>query len=90
MRVAVLLMGNDVGVGFVGASDYLEMDGYKTEFIYNVLHLLCVLTDERTFTACARLTGAGVPEASAVANLACRSRTHRVRDHGRPHYLEPL
>lgn len=43
--VAVQVMGNDVAVGFGGASGYLEMNVYKTVIIHNVMHSLCILTD---------------------------------------------
>ncbi len=43
--IAVQVMGNDVAVGFGGASGYLEMNVYKTVIIHNVMHSLCILTD---------------------------------------------
>jgi fumarate hydratase class II len=43
--IAVQVMGNDVVVGFGGASGYLEMNVYKTVIIHNVLHSLTILTD---------------------------------------------
>jgi fumarate hydratase class II len=43
--IAVQVMGNDVSVGFGGASGYLEMNVYKTVIIHNVMHSLCILTD---------------------------------------------
>jgi len=43
--IAVQVMGNDVAVGFGGASGYLEMNVYKTVIIHNVLHSLTILTD---------------------------------------------
>ena len=43
--IAVQVMGNDVAVGFAGASGYLEMNVYKTVIIHNVLHSLTILTD---------------------------------------------
>jgi len=43
--IAVQVMGNDVAVGFGGASGYLEMNVYKTVIIHNVMHSLTILTD---------------------------------------------
>ena len=43
--IAVQVMGNDVAVGFGGASGYLEMNVYKTVIIHNIMHSLCILTD---------------------------------------------
>jgi fumarate hydratase class II len=43
--IAVQVMGNDVAVGFAGASGYLEMNVYKPVIIHNVLHSLTILTD---------------------------------------------
>jgi fumarate hydratase, class II len=43
--IAVQVMGNDVAVGFGGASGYLEMNVYKPVIIYNVMHSITIMTD---------------------------------------------
>ncbi|HYZ63294.1 MAG TPA: class II fumarate hydratase [Acetobacteraceae bacterium] len=43
--IAVQVMGNDVAVGFGGASGYLEMNVYKPLMIYNIMHSVTILTD---------------------------------------------
>jgi fumarate hydratase, class II len=43
--IAVQVMGNDVAVGFGGASGYLEMNVYKPLMIYNVTHSITIMTD---------------------------------------------
>jgi fumarate hydratase, class II len=43
--IAVQVMGNDVAVGFGGASGYLEMNVYKPLMIYNVMHSITIMTD---------------------------------------------
>jgi fumarate hydratase class II len=43
--IAVQVMGNDVAVGFAGASGYLEMNVYKPLIISNVMQSLRILAD---------------------------------------------
>jgi fumarate hydratase class II len=43
--IAVQVMGNDVAVGFGGASGYLEMNVYKPLIILNIMHSITILTD---------------------------------------------
>jgi len=43
--IAVQVMGNDVAVGFGGASGYLEMNVYKPVMIYNLMHSITIITD---------------------------------------------
>ena len=43
--VAVLVMGNDVAVGFAGAGGYLEMNVYKPVMIYNIAQSITLMTD---------------------------------------------
>ncbi|MBA4791154.1 MAG: class II fumarate hydratase [Rhizobiales bacterium] len=43
--IAVQMMGNDVAVGFGGASGYLEMNVYKPLMIHNICHSLTIATD---------------------------------------------
>ncbi|HUC52189.1 MAG TPA: class II fumarate hydratase [Xanthobacteraceae bacterium] len=43
--IAVQVMGNDVAVGFGGASGYLEMNVYKPLMIYNIMHSLTIMSD---------------------------------------------
>jgi fumarate hydratase class II len=43
--IAAQVMGNDVAVGFGGASGYLEMNVYKTLIIFNVMHSLGIMAD---------------------------------------------
>jgi fumarate hydratase class II len=43
--VAVQMMGNDVSVGFGGASGYLEMNVYKPLMIFNVMHSIVIASD---------------------------------------------
>ena len=43
--IAVQVMGNDVAVGFGGASGYLEMNVYKPLMIYNIAHSIAIMTD---------------------------------------------
>jgi fumarate hydratase, class II len=43
--IAVQVMGNDVAVGFAGASGYLEMNVYKPLIIFNLMHSITILTD---------------------------------------------
>jgi fumarate hydratase class II len=43
--IAVQVMGNDVAVGFGGASGYLEMNVYKPLIIFNLMHSITILTD---------------------------------------------
>jgi fumarate hydratase class II len=43
--MAAQVMGNDVAVGFGGASGYLEMNVYKTLIIFNVMHSLGIMAD---------------------------------------------
>ncbi len=43
--IAVQVMGNDVAVGFGGASGYLEMNVYKPVIIYNVMHSITIMAD---------------------------------------------
>jgi fumarate hydratase, class II len=46
--VAVQVMGNDVAVGFGGASGYLEMNVYKPLIIFNVTNSIRLLADSCT------------------------------------------
>jgi len=46
--VAVQVMGNDVAVGFGGASGYLEMNVYKPLIIFNVMNSISLLSDSCT------------------------------------------
>jgi len=46
--VAVQVMGNDVAVGFGGASGYLEMNVYKPLIIFNVMNSIGLLSDSCT------------------------------------------
>jgi fumarate hydratase, class II len=46
--VAVQVMGNDVAVGFGGASGYLEMNVYKPLIIFNVINSITLLSDTCT------------------------------------------
>ena len=46
--IAVQVMANDVGVGFGGASGYLEMNVYKPLMIFNITHSITILTDSCT------------------------------------------
>jgi fumarate hydratase class II len=41
--IAVQVMGNDVAVGFGGASGYLEMNVYKPLIIFNLMHSITIL-----------------------------------------------
>jgi fumarate hydratase class II len=43
--IAVQVMGNDVAVGFGGASGYLEMNVYKPLIIFNIMHSIAIMTD---------------------------------------------
>jgi fumarate hydratase class II len=43
--IAVQVMGNDVAVGFGGASGYLEMNVYKPLIIFNITHSITIMTD---------------------------------------------
>jgi fumarate hydratase, class II len=43
--VAVLVMADDVAVGFGGASGYLEMNVYKPLIIFNITHSITIMTD---------------------------------------------
>jgi fumarate hydratase, class II len=43
--IAVQVMGNDVAVGFGGASGYLEMNVYKPLMIFNIMHSITLMTD---------------------------------------------
>ena len=43
--LAVQMMGNDVAVGFGGASGYLEMNVYKPLIIFNICHSITLATD---------------------------------------------
>lgn len=43
--IAVQMMGNDVAVGFGGASGYLEMNVYKPLMIFNICHSITIATD---------------------------------------------
>jgi fumarate hydratase class II len=43
--IAVQVMGNDVAVGFGGASGYLEMNVYKPLLIFNITHSTTIMTD---------------------------------------------
>ncbi len=43
--IAAQVMGNDVAVGFGGASGYLEMNVYKPLIIYNLTHSITILAD---------------------------------------------
>src|SRR3984885_12395673 len=43
--IAVQVMGNDVAVGFGGASGYLEMNVYKPLIIFNIAHSITIMTD---------------------------------------------
>src|SRR5215469_16419693 len=43
--LAVQVMGNDVAVGFGGASGYLEMNVYKPLMIFNITHSITILSD---------------------------------------------
>ena len=43
--IAVQVMGNDVAVGFGGASGYLEMNVYKPLMIFNITHSITIMTD---------------------------------------------
>src|SRR5947208_8058612 len=43
--IAVQVMGNDVAVGFGGASGYLEMNVYKPLMIFNIMHSITILAD---------------------------------------------
>ncbi|MGO8971734.1 MAG: class II fumarate hydratase [Myxococcaceae bacterium] len=43
--VAVQVMGNDVAVGFGGASGYLEMNVYKPLIIFNLINSITLLAD---------------------------------------------
>src|SRR5258706_13721169 len=43
--IAVQVIGNDVAVGFGGASGYLEMNVYKPLIIYNITHSITIMTD---------------------------------------------
>ena len=43
--IAVQVMANDVAVGFGGAGGYLEMNVYKPQMIFNVMHSITILTD---------------------------------------------
>jgi fumarate hydratase class II len=43
--IAVQVMGNDVAVGFGGASGYLEMNVYKPLMINNVMHSITIMSD---------------------------------------------
>src|ERR1700678_830540 len=43
--IAVQVMGNDVAVGFGGASGYLEMNVYKPLMIFNITHSITLMTD---------------------------------------------
>jgi fumarate hydratase class II len=43
--IAVQVMGDDVAVGFGGASGYLEMNVYKPLIIFNITHSTTILSD---------------------------------------------
>ena len=43
--IAAQMMGNDVAVGFGGASGYLEMNVYKPLIIFNITHSMTIATD---------------------------------------------
>ncbi|MEP9367291.1 class II fumarate hydratase [Xanthobacter sp. VNH20] len=43
--IAVQMMGNDVSVGFGGASGYLEMNVYKPLIIFNIAHSITIASD---------------------------------------------
>jgi fumarate hydratase class II len=43
--IAVQVMGNDVAVGFGGASGYLEMNVYKPLMIFNITHSITITAD---------------------------------------------
>jgi fumarate hydratase, class II len=43
--IAVQVMGNDVAVGFGGASGYLEMNVYKPLMIFNITHSITIMAD---------------------------------------------
>jgi fumarate hydratase, class II len=43
--IAVQVMANDVGVGFGGASGYLEMNVYKPLMIFNLTHSITIMSD---------------------------------------------
>src|SRR5437667_6645732 len=43
--IAVQVMGNDVAVGFGGASGYLEMNVYKPLIIFNITHSITIMAD---------------------------------------------
>ena len=43
--LAAQVMGNDVAVGFGGASGYLEMNVYKPLIIQNLMHSITLMTD---------------------------------------------
>src|SRR5262249_949729 len=43
--IAVQVMGDDVAVGFGGASGYLEMNVYKPLLIFNITHSITIMTD---------------------------------------------
>ena len=43
--IAVQVMGNDVVVGFGGASGYLEMNVYKPLMIFNITHSITIMAD---------------------------------------------
>ena len=43
--IAVQVMADDVGVGFGGASGYLEMNVYKPLIIFNITHSITIMTD---------------------------------------------
>src|SRR5258705_846780 len=46
--IAVQVMGNDVAVGFGGASGYLEMNVYQPLMIHNITHSITIMTDRCT------------------------------------------
>jgi fumarate hydratase, class II len=43
--ISVQVMGDDVAVGFGGASGYLEMNVYKPLLIFNITHSIAIMTD---------------------------------------------
>jgi len=43
--ISVQVMGNDVAVGFGGASGYLEMNVYKPLMIFNIMHSITIMAD---------------------------------------------
>jgi fumarate hydratase class II len=43
--IAVQVMGDDIAVGFGGASGYLEMNVYKPLLIFNITHSITILSD---------------------------------------------